>query len=141
MRNLEEEARKKRTNPVYLSTYRSSDIGPVYTAKTDWPSRDSIPVDSDPIGDVVTENLDVYIQGKKLNLPVEAAYELLGSQYSADLSAYNKMMKDNVINPEGKFFGNMPGACCENQDKYKNIVSKSLQFYSCRNCGADLGDA
>ena len=30
--------------------------------------------------------------------------------------------------------------CCESPDKYENIISNSLKFYSCRNCGADLGD-
>ena len=30
--------------------------------------------------------------------------------------------------------------CCDKPDKYKNIVSKNLKFWSCKNCGADLGD-
>lgn len=32
------------------------------------------------------------------------------------------------------------GSCCDNPDKYKNIISNNLKFWSCRNCGADLGD-
>ncbi len=31
-------------------------------------------------------------------------------------------------------------SCCDSPNKYKNIISNNLQFYACRNCGADLGD-
>ena len=33
-----------------------------------------------------------------------------------------------------------PDKCCPNPHKYKNVISKSLKFWSCSNCGADLGD-
>jgi len=30
--------------------------------------------------------------------------------------------------------------CCSKPSKYKNIISNNLKFWSCSNCGADLGD-
>jgi len=35
---------------------------------------------------------------------------------------------------------NTPKDCCDSPNKYKNIISSSLKFWCCKNCGADLGD-
>lgn len=32
-------------------------------------------------------------------------------------------------------------AVCQHPNKYKNVLSASLKFYYCPDCGADLGDA
>lgn len=30
--------------------------------------------------------------------------------------------------------------CCDNPQKYKNIISNNMKFWACSSCGADLGD-
>ena len=51
-------------------------------------------------------------------------------------------MKIRVMFPESKNFevNQKIKTCCKKPDKYKNIISSNLKFWSCRNCGADLGD-
>lgn len=85
-------------------------------------------------------------------------------QWAVDLEKYNKMMENRVLFPSSKNFDIPFGTveispksykeilegmgfaeskaktCCNKPNKYKNIISKNLQFYSCKNCGADLGD-
>ena len=94
-----------------------------------WSARDALPK-GDPIGDV-DEKQDPYVQGYK--------------QWEKDTKNYNEMMKNRVLFPSSKNFDvgfeiKPKTQCCEKPNKYKNIVSKTLQFYSCKNCGADLGD-
>lgn len=36
-------------------------------------------------------------------------------------------------------FDKQKNSCCSNPKKYKNGIGKML-FWSCKNCGADLGD-
>jgi hypothetical protein len=80
-KKLEEEARKKRTDPVYSAT---------------WPDESD-------------KDWDLYV----------------------------KMMSSRLIIPANK---NTSKKCCLDPKKYKNGMG-GLKFWSCSNCGADLGDA
>lgn len=131
MDRLEKEARKRRTSNVYSSTYDNGG----------WSKRDSIPT-GDPIGDVVEKEQDDYIDGCE--------------KWKKDQEAYIEMMKKRLLVPKGKLIVPVEAilvyemfnpkhhieaeACCDKPNKYKNIISTSLKFWSCRNCGADLGD-
>jgi len=95
-----------------------------------WSDRDSLP-QGDPHDDV--DEKDPYAEGYK--------------KWKKDLEKYNKTMSGRLINPKGKdlstSFGDLKGLseiCCEKPEKYKNVISKNLQFYACKNCGTDLGD-
>ena len=79
-KKLEEEAKKRRTDPVYSSTYK---------------------------------------------------------EWHADWQGYAEMMSSRIIIPIGK---DIPKKCCSEPKKYKNGMG-GLKFWSCSNCGADLGDA
>lgn len=79
-KKLEEEARKKRTDPVYSSTW-----------ETEWED---------------------------------------------DWDMYAEMMSSRLIIPANK---DIPKKCCSEPKKYKNGFGRTL-FWSCSNCGADLGD-
>tara|TARA_R100000951_G_scaffold111334_1_gene110244 strand:+ start:4658 stop:5005 length:348 start_codon:yes stop_codon:yes gene_type:complete len=88
-------------------------------AKDDWSQMDTLP-ESDPIGDID---------------PME--------QFKKDDKAYMENIgnKSEWVNTDWIFENiTISKDCCNNPDKYKNIISNSLKFYSCRNCGADLGN-
>jgi len=126
MKKTEEEAKKRRTTDVYSSTYDNGG----------WSKRDALPK-GDPIGDVVEEDKKSYKDKMKL----------VPDSFIRDNKKLYEAMKDRLIFPEGKLpydpgFGISlkSSTCCDKPSKYKNIVSTSLKFWSCRNCGADLGD-
>lgn len=116
---------KSRFNePVYSSTYDNGG----------WSERDKLP-ESDPIGDV--DESDKY----------KIARTGVG-QYHIDFSDCNfyKNMKKHCISPKNKYDGSRfpdidmdSKTCCSSPAKYINGIG-SLKFYSCKNCGADLGD-
>ena len=91
-----------------------------------WPTRDDLPT-KDPIGDVdEPEN--------SFNTPIK---------FTKEQEKYFKFMRDKLLKSEGKCFNVgyvKKKECCDNPKKYENIISKNLQFYSCKNCGADLGN-
>jgi len=90
-----------------------------------WGDRDSLPT-GDPIGDVVEE-------------PQNA--QKYPTKFIRDQALYHKQLRERGFDNANKFYGDSkPEGCCDNPDKYKNIVSNSLKFYACKNCGADLGD-
>ena len=62
--------------------------------------------------------------------------------FTKDQETYFEMMRRRLLVPKGKVEEHceIPVGCCESPDRYENIVSNNLKFYSCRNCGADLGD-
>lgn len=100
-----------------------------------WSCQDDLP-ESDPIGDV-----DPMEQFKK----DDEAY-----MYSIQNPKPHEHYTGNhtVKLPEGQTIDFIqlnitiakPDKCCPNPHKYKNVISNSLKFYSCSNCGADLGD-
>jgi len=51
-------------------------------------------------------------------------------QFEKDDGAYMESIKNPSLSKD----------CCDKPDKYENIISRNLRFYSCRSCGADLGD-
>ena len=126
--NYEEEAKKKRTYPVYANTYDNGG----------WPERDNLPK-GDPIGDV--DDSKTTKEKKKST--------------KKDEKTYFEMMRSRLLNPRGKNFNygftvkeieeqfytpaNKKTTCCSNPEKYINGIG-GLRFYSCKNCGADLGD-
>ena len=122
-----------RVSNKWLSNFNE----PVYSATYDnggWPERDSLPT-GDPHGDVDEPKVTRVDTGRY--------------RVNFNDSDFYKNMKKRCINPEGKYDGPSkfdPGVsiklktCCESPQKYKNVISKNLQFYSCKNCGADLGD-
>ena len=90
----------------------------------DWGERDDLPT-GDPIGDVEEEK-------SALKYP---------TKFIRDQAIYHKSLRERGFDNKNKHFGNIkPDQCCPNPHKYKNIVSNTLKFYSCKNCGADLGD-
>ena len=100
--------------------YKSRKDEPVYSSTYSnggWPERDKLPK-SDPIGDI--------------------------DEIKKDMKKYLETMKQRVIKPEGKNFDLgfeiKPKTCCSKPDKYKNILSVNLKIWSCKNCGAYLGD-
>lgn len=121
MSKYDEEAKKKRQNPVYSNTYKNGG----------WSHQDSLP-SNDPIGDVSTGSKDFST----------AEYRKWEKQYDK----FYEELKKRSIHPKDKYCSkhdsgvSLSSECCSNPDKYKNIVSKSLKFWSCKNCGADLGD-
>ena len=114
--NYNEEAKKRRTCPVYSSTYDNGG----------WSERDRLP-EGDPIGDV-DEPKTIKETTKSIK---------------KDEKTYFEMMRSRLLNPEGKNFDLgielKLKTCCSEPDKYVNGIG-GLRFYSCRNCGADLGD-
>jgi hypothetical protein len=129
-KNMSEKTKSRFNEPVYSATYDNSG----------WPERDELPT-VDPVGDVDESSL-----AKKT---MEAAHALHMPHLEKDEETYFEMMRRRLLNPEGKNFGKSKAAilkdfdksgCCSNPQKYKNVISKNLQFYSCKNCGADLGD-
>ena len=100
-----------------------------------WSDRDALPT-GDPIGDV-----DEII--KEIKSRVKAPKGSLEKRWNESQQTYFEMMRERLLNPEGKKFDcgyTLTKKCCSKPDKYKNIISNSLKFYSCKNCGADLGD-
>lgn len=97
-----------------------------------WPLRDALP-ESDPIGDV-----DPMEQFEKDD---EAYMAYIGNK-----TRYTGVDRNVAIKlPPGYkvagFLGNVkPDQCCPNPHKYKNIITNSLKFWVCANCGADLGN-
>lgn len=85
---------------------------------------------------------------EKLNKSLQK--DFTDEQYKKWAKQYEKFyekLKERSINPKGKFVKNenygmsvRNSSCCDNPDKYKNIISANLKFWSCRNCGADLGN-
>ena len=84
-------------------------------------------------------------------MTVEASVPLVGldetdplKQWHKEMLKYLKDIHPNLINPLDKHIDikseDWAAQCCKKPEKYKNIVSKNLQFYACKNCGADLGD-
>lgn len=58
------------------------------------------------------------------------------SSWEADWNKYAEDMAEKLIVSWGK---DIPKKCCSNPQKYKNGFGRTL-FWSCGNCGADLGD-
>jgi hypothetical protein len=108
-----------------------------------WPERDNLPT-KDPIGDVDEPKIHRHGVGQySVSIP-KSSYNTPVT-FTEEQEKYFKEMQTRVLNPEGKKFDLgielIPKkGCCEAPDRYENIVSRSLKFYSCRNCGADLGD-
>jgi hypothetical protein len=99
---LEEEARKKRTDPVYSNTYTSM---------------------------------------PNLNNFKSERFSFLNENWEKDWDNYTKTMESKLIVPENKVLSlkEKSNPCCSNPEKYKNGFN-TLKFWSCKNCGADLGD-
>jgi len=99
---LEEEARKKRTDPVYSNTYTS------------------IP------------NLKNFKSER---------FSFLNENWEKDWENYAKTMESKLLVPEDKALSlkEESKTCCSKPEKYKNGFN-TLKFWSCKNCGADLGD-
>lgn len=106
-----------------------------------WPERDSIPT-SNPIGDIDEKTSSM----RKSQSPVDiedfrGLYEYLEESLKTkkgeviNLGNIGLSLDKKVINKKKERI-----FCCESPDKYKNVISKNLKFWSCRNCGADLGD-
>ena len=71
------------------------------------------------------------------------------TEYDRDIREYLEKMQKNVLHKKGKVFDVVDWKtpkyvkeeiCCKKQDKYRNIISNNLKFWSCKSCGADLGD-
>lgn len=64
-----------------------------------------------------------------------------GSDFDAEWEEYIKNVAKTWSKPEKavSFKENEKKDCCSNPQKYKNGMGKML-FWSCKNCGADLGD-
>jgi len=117
-----------------------------------WSSRDELPTE-DPIGDEYVES-DAdrthreictrlkYTTTTRISEENKTNAGLFPDKYYKDQAKYHKSLRDRGMDNTNKYFGNTPEpkTCCDNQDKYENVISKALKFYSCRNCGADLGD-
>jgi len=136
MDKLEKDAKKKRTTNVYSDTYDNGG----------WSKRDVLPT-GDPIGDVVESEQEPTTKKelKKYPKPMECKTAWAPPVgFEKDVQNYIDTMKDRLLVPKGKFldgdFGVSFHTCCEKPQKYKNIISNSLKFWSCKNCGADLGD-
>lgn len=76
--NYDDEAKKRRTCPVFSSTYSNKG----------WSDRDALPT-GDPIGDVDKKMEDEWVEGYK--------------QWKNDLKAYEEKMKSKTLNPKGKY--------------------------------------
>jgi hypothetical protein len=102
-------------NPVYSSTYDNGG----------WSERDNLP-ESDPVGDVETKS----------------AIAPYPKKFYQEQAKYHKELRERGMDNSNKYYGNnaITEDCCDKPKKYKNVISNSLQFYSCRNCGSDLGD-
>lgn len=67
------------------------------------------------------------------------------STWQNDWEEYVKTMAGKLICPVGKDINIsekkrlVPKKCCSDPEKYKNGMGR-LRFWSCKNCGADLGD-
>ena len=64
--------------------------------------------------------------------------------YKQDFERYIKTVREKLLVTEGKcldFEGinKKNTECCANPQKYKNGFN-NMMFWSCKNCGADLGD-
>jgi hypothetical protein len=106
--DLKEEARKRRTTPVYSSTYDNK--------------YSNLPNTS-----IINENSNRYTSSSM--------------DWEKDWETYSKTMKSKLISPEDKITEVSPKKepCCSKPEKYKNGFN-TLKFWSCKNCGADLGD-
>lgn len=99
----------------------------------DWPKRDDIPVDTDPIGDV---ERDVFIRLSKpldyihINFITSPKFEV--SNFP-DIDINQDSQKDVKEYLECRF-GN---SNCTHPKKYKNIISCSMKFWFCPDCGKD----
>ena len=109
-----------------------------------WPERDALPT-GDPIGDV-DEN-------SHARDAIRYATANMANWHEEEEEFY-KNLKKRCLQPKGKIvkspeygiaidgtqYRKWKTTCCSDPQKYKNVISKNLQFYSCKNCGADLGD-
>jgi hypothetical protein len=123
MSSIEENARKKRTDNVYSSTYDNGG----------WSKRDSVPT-KDPIGDVEEENFRGSSDPTRYiwtGEPIDVSPTWTGEPIDVSPTELNFEKFRGI--PEYS-------PCCKNPKKYKNIISNNLKFWSCKNCGADLGD-
>jgi hypothetical protein len=150
--NLSDRFKSRFNEPVYSNTYDNGG----------WPERDALPT-GDPHGDVDEPKdkptvLKLKTGVYSVKIPDNDSWAVnpwdeLGvpfEQYKKDMEKYINTMKNRLLVPKGKMVEVCGKAssgesvfqktCCSNPDKYKNVISNNLKFYSCRNCGADLGD-
>lgn len=126
----------------------------------DWSERDELPT-VDPIGDVVIKRPtgeeianEMVRQLSDKDIEPRSLEEIRGilqktlnpesalkypTKFIREQEAYHKSLRERGRDVDSKFFGTQKD-CCEKPNKYKNIISNSLKFWSCKNCGADLGD-
>jgi hypothetical protein len=128
--------KSRKDEPVYSSTYDNGG----------WPERDSLPT-GDPIGDI-DERKKTHLPDIDMDKKPWDTFNITYDQYKKDMENYINTMKARLLVPQGKMVENKdfgvnfcaPKQCCSNPQKHKNIISNSLKFYVCKNCGADLGD-
>jgi hypothetical protein len=88
-KQLEEEARKRRTSSVFSGTYGNGG----------WSERDSLP-SGDPIGDVDEPKNILPIKNGVYDPYVESYKK----RFQKDQESYEQTMKGRLINPDGKKF-------------------------------------
>lgn len=106
--NYEDEAKKRRTCPVFSNTYDNGG----------WSERDSLPT-GDPIGDVD--------EPKKQEL--DKACAEMHEKFVQDQKEYDKMMSSRLVNPNGKFTYN--GKAIE------EVAQAGITFDKKCNCGTE----
>ena len=93
--------------------------------EADWPTRDNLPK-GDPAGDVDPSQDDYLKEWDELMVKASENYK---HQLNMTIGYSDCLMP--VTNKSDK---------CTHPNKYKNVVSASMKFWYCRDCGQDLGD-
>lgn len=107
-----------------------------------WGDQDNLPT-GDPIGDIAEPRAAKDVFGNDLYLDTtKKKAGLYPDKFLKEQAQYHKQLRERGMDNADKYFGNSatPKPCCEKPDKYKNIISNALKFYSCKNCGAALGN-
>jgi hypothetical protein len=122
----EDISKKRRTYPVYSNTYSNS--GKINNHKSK----------------INRHNITFKHNYKKNYSPIPNIDLDTPEEYKKDLKKYINTVKERLSVPKGKKIDLdveiNTNNCCSKPEKYKNIISNNLQFYVCKNCGADLGD-
>jgi len=85
------------------------------------------------------QKLEEDIKKRRTNPYISKGYEdipVVNLAWVDDWNKYVETMSGRLVNPEGK---DIPKKCCSEPKKYRNGFGKTV-FWSCKNCGADLGD-
>lgn len=102
----------------------------------DWPERDHIPVDKDPIGDI-DDSLEKQIDYIKRNNEGDFFIKV---DKTTKVNQYGETYQTATITRKPTNHISVEGNKCTHPNKYKNIISNNLRFWACPDCGADLGD-